>query len=473
VKFPVLAPSYRAACEIFPPPRDHPAALLLPPRTMATAVSHRRRDDDDHHHHAAPPAKRAKTSGSSSSGSRSKDKTTSRLERAVANGSARKLAADQVKPAQNTKAHQVDENEATISKRDGHGDIPVPGTKKIAAAAVEISSDSSSSDDDSDAEPEKPAATANGTTNGIMVEDDAMELDEEAQPEEEQTFGELIAQSEPIDVEAAFDNSHSDLSRQPNNRLQPPSATSLSTVLSQALRTNDTELIESCFDVNDLDSVRTTIERLDSPLVASLLKKLAEKMHRRPGRAGSLMVWVQWTLVSHGGYLAGQPDVLAQIGSLNRVIKERATGLQPLLTLKGKLDMLSAQLEFRRSVQARARFDEDDDEAVIYVEGEEDEEEAPQDKGNAESEEEDDGTYINGIIIDAQLGAHRPVPGSEEGSSDEEEDELEVKDGVSEGSVESDSDSDSSEDDDESEPESAAGEPSPPPPPTKGKNKKR
>ncbi|KAK3044943.1 hypothetical protein LTS18_014984 [Coniosporium uncinatum] len=59
-----------------------------------------------------------------------------------------------------------------------------------------------------------------------------------------------------------------------------------------------------------------------------------------------------------------------------RVIKERAYGLQPLLTLKGKLDMLQAQLELRQKMQSeRQGLDTDEEEeGIIYVEGQDDEE---------------------------------------------------------------------------------------------------
>src|SRR5436305_8171617 len=98
-------------------------------------------------------------------------------------------------------------------------------------------------------------------------------------------------------------------------------------------------------------------------------------MHKRPGRAGSLMVWVQWTLVAHGGYLATQPDLMKKLTTLKRVIDDRARGLQPLLSLKGKLDMLEAQMQLRRSMQSSGMGpdEEDDEEGVIYVEGQEDE----------------------------------------------------------------------------------------------------
>jgi len=88
-------------------------------------------------------------------------------------------------------------------------------------------------------------------------------------------------------------------------------------------------------------------------------------------------VWIQWSLVAHGAYLATQPDVMARLRALSQVLKERASGLQSLLHLKGKLDMLSAQLDMRRSIQAASRAraeaeDEDDEEGVVYVEGQED-----------------------------------------------------------------------------------------------------
>jgi U3 small nucleolar RNA-associated protein 5 len=118
-------------------------------------------------------------------------------------------------------------------------------------------------------------------------------------------------------------------------------------------------------------SIYATVERLPSPLVGSLLQRLAERLHKKPGRAGMLMVWVQWSLAAHGGYLASQPQLVKQLSALNKVLKERASGLQPLLSLKGRLDMLQAQLDLRRRNQRRAAND-DEEEAVIYVEGEDD-----------------------------------------------------------------------------------------------------
>ena len=128
----------------------------------------------------------------------------------------------------------------------------------------------------------------------------------------------------------------------------------------------------------DQQSIRMTIQRLQSHLVGPLMQRLAERIHRRPGRTGHLMTWIQWSLVAHGGYLVTQPEIMGKLRALNQVLRERAQGLQPLLQLKGKLDMLGAQLELRRqtlATSARAQDDEDDEAGVLYIEGRDDDDE--------------------------------------------------------------------------------------------------
>ncbi|KAI9820702.1 MAG: Small subunit (SSU) processome component [Pycnora praestabilis] len=259
----------------------------------------------------------------------------------------------------------------------------------------EIVEISSGGDEESDIDSSDPSEGDNGDNVSIPTSGKDVQMIEERSPEEaaadisqaeepeEPSFGEMVQANAtyPIDVEASFVNTLGDsqslLPSNPSRVLPTPSATSLGTVLTQSLKTNDINLLESCLHVTDLRTIRSTIERLNSSLAGSLLQKLAERLHRRPGRAGSLMVWVQWTLVSHGGYLAGQPELMKKLSSLHRVIKDRANGLQPLLSLKGKLDMLEAQMQLRKSMQASAQStnfdDEDDEEGVIYVEGEEEE----------------------------------------------------------------------------------------------------
>ncbi|KAF2749230.1 NUC189-domain-containing protein [Sporormia fimetaria CBS 119925] len=308
---------------------------------------------------ALPPAKKSKLANGYSS---------------LLNGTPSKKPTAKLNGVRNSRKDRVVEATAVVGGPVGSADdVDMPDAEPIVISSAEESSDYASSDEE--AAQDEPA-----TTNGEAKETE--EGDDEAQDGEEETFGEKLQAHEPsaaraprvVDVETALsttDHSHA-LATTSNNRiLSAPSATSLGTVLTQALRTNDKDLLDSCLRVVDVDAIYATVERLPSPLVANLLQKLAERLYKKPGRAGILMVWVQWSLAAHGGYLASQPQLVKQLATLNKVLKERASGLQPLLSLKGRLDMLQAQLELRRRNQKRAA-NNDEDEAVIYVEGEDD-----------------------------------------------------------------------------------------------------
>jgi U3 small nucleolar RNA-associated protein 5 len=227
------------------------------------------------------------------------------------------------------------------------------------------------------------ADAAAGAERMNITQESLGEAEGEDEESGEPSFGDLLRTRHPeqIDVRASFPDPMTDrqalIHTSGPGALTIPTGTSLVTVLTQALKTKDKDQLESCFQQTDIPTIRSTIQRLQSQHVATLLQSLAERIHKRPGRTGSLLVWVQWSLVAHGAYLATQPDVMAKLRALSQVLRERASGLQPLLHLKGKLDMLSAQLDMRQSMQAASRAradaeDEDDEEGVVYVEGQDD-----------------------------------------------------------------------------------------------------
>jgi U3 small nucleolar RNA-associated protein 5 len=413
--------------------------------------------------HAAvgPPVKRHK---------KAHDTPRTDLKSAVfSNGAGKRLSASTTKIPNSLKQIRTDESRVAVAKPDSRGDVD--GSQAATVAVVEISSDSSSSDvssdDEDDEAPGEPAANGvHAKQNGHIATpeingreersaqsgDEAVENEEEDAVEgaedDEPSFGEILKarDPEPIDVEAAFESLADEsaaLTQLPNRALAVPSANSLGTVLTQALRTNDTELLESCFMVHDLQSIRATIERTPSNLVAILIENLANRMERRPGRAGHLMVWVQWALVSHGGYLAGLPDLMKTLRALYRALSDRAENLPRWLQLKGKLDMMNAQFELRRS-QQMANIDEEDD-PVIYVEGEEestdededqemedvddDVEPIRQNKDSSlafrleDSDDEEEMPLINGV--DYEENAANDSESEEEGFIDDEADESE------------------------------------------------
>ncbi|KZM21453.1 hypothetical protein ST47_g7367 [Ascochyta rabiei] len=328
----------------------------------------------------APPPKKAKLAPSPAAARQNG------LKSLLKGGAAKPTA--KLNGARHARNAKVDESTAVVGGgQAGHGDGDVD-MEDVAKDVIEISSaDEESHYSGSDDEKDHAAPAVAGER-----DDEDRPVDDETADPEELSFGDRLRAQEPepvqesriVHVETAFgaDDSRALAAASANRPLSAPSASSLGTVLTQALRTNDQELLESCLRVIDIDTIYATVERLPSPLVGNLLQKLAERLHKKPGRAGVLMVWVQWSLAAHGGYLASQPQLVRQLATLNKVLKERASGLQPLLSLKGRLDMLQAQLELRRRNQKKAAGD-DDDEAVIYVEGEDDYESSVDDEDDA------------------------------------------------------------------------------------------
>jgi len=373
-----------------------------------------------------------------------------------------KLGQPLVKPSAKIFAKpNLDESKTVVSSGGNAINTSVNGGIDV----VDISSDESGAEED-EAEDSDDESEGAGEGADITMED-AGSMEAAAQDDQEAgepSFGDLVRANitEPIDVAGAFINPSSALTYPQHAQIQPPSGASLGTVLTQALKTNDVALLESCLHTIDQDTIRATILRLDSPLAGTLLQKLAERLHRRPGRAGSLMVWVQYTLVAHGGYLATQTDLMKKLKELNKVIDVRSRSLTSLLSLKGKLDMLEAQIELRRSMQnqGQRQDDDDDEEGIIYVEGQESEQEGNgshkllhngdlDDFSDEDSEMSDDMPTMNGVaaesddsdgessggdnLIDDEAEESNAESGDEDdvdhGDIDSEEEEEESEDG--------------------------------------------
>ncbi|GES61792.1 small nucleolar ribonucleoprotein complex component [Aspergillus terreus] len=336
--------------------------------------------------------------------------------------------------------------------------------------------DASDSDDDNESEDEEPKKSTETKESKQKEADSDVEMDNaaesDAEEEEEETgepsFGELLRahSSKEVDVEAELEDDTrlgALVPGKPNAAVQQiPSGVSLSTVLSQSLKTNDNAMLESCFQTGDLSMIRTTIQRLDSSLAATLLQKLSERLSARPGRYGHLLVWVQWTCVAHGGALSGKRELLKRMATLFKVMDQRSSSLPSLLLLKGKLDMLDAQLGLRESINSHAEgVESEDEENVIYVEGQEELEDEDSDADTAKHTAtprtklirdqtfDEDESMMNGV----QSGADESDE-DEEGSDEEEEEnedvfDVEAEESAGSSDAEESPDEDADEDEDE------------------------
>ncbi|KAL3464109.1 Dip2/Utp12 family-domain-containing protein [Aspergillus heterothallicus] len=307
-----------------------------------------------------------------------KTKSSSILQSATTNGT------------KNANETHVNENKVVVEQGNlADDDVDMEDSKQDAISLDESEIDS---DDDNEPRGQKKAESRNGDEAGSDVEmETAAKSDEEGDEVDDEeagepTFGELMRAhaAEEIDVEAELEDDVHTRSLIPGKPIttvqQIPSGVSLSTVLTQSLKTNDNDMLEACFHTGDPGTIRTTIQRLESPLAATLLQRLAERLSARPGRYGHLLVWVQWTCIAHGGALAGNKDLLKKMSTLFKVMEQRSSTLPSLLLLKGKLDMLDAQLGLRQAMRENAHnMDSEDEENIIYVEGYDDNEDEDSD----------------------------------------------------------------------------------------------
>ncbi|KAJ6189240.1 hypothetical protein N7519_004148 [Penicillium mononematosum] len=327
--------------------------------------------------------------------------------------------------------------------------------------ASDSGSEEDSDDEDNKKSNEKKTKPAKQVAANEDIEmQNAPESEEEEEEEEgaEPSFGELLRANagQEVDVEAELDDDvllGALVPGKPQAAVQQiPTGVSLATVLTQSLKTNDNGMLESCFHTGDTSIIRTTIQRLDSSLAATLLQKLAERLASRPGRYGHLLVWVQWTCVAHGGALAGHPDLLKRMTSLYKVMDQRSASLPSLLLLKGKLDMLDAQLGLRQSIRGGDEgMDSEDEDNVIYVEGQDDLEDSETEaktprKSIRDQAYDEDESMMNGV--------DESEDDEDDGSDDEDDDEepiLDIEAAESVGSSDAEESLEENEDEDDDE----------------------
>lgn len=333
----------------------------------------------------------------------------------------------------NASETQVDESNAVVEQGNyAEDDVEMQDSRQD-AASVSGSEDSGDDQEPNQAnEQGEPQKEVDGDVE--MENASGSEKEEEEEQGGEPSFGELMRANAPeeVDVEAELEDDTrmgSLVPGKPNAAVQQiPTGVSLSTVLTQSLKTNDSAMLESCFHTSDLSIIRTTIQRLDSSLAATLLQRLAERLSSRPSRYGHLLVWVQWTCVAHGGALAGKPDLLKRMNTLFKVMDQRSSSLPSLLQLKGKLDMLDAQLGLRQSLRSGADgLDSEDEDNVIYVEGQEADEadDSDADADPSKNEATPRSKAIRDHAFDEDESMMNGVQGSdndEDSSADEDED---------------------------------------------------
>ncbi|KAJ0408681.1 hypothetical protein ATCC90586_007707 [Pythium insidiosum] len=215
-------------------------------------------------------------------------------------------------------------------------------------------------------------------------EDDADEptLAERVEALRERVESELAAEMARVDAEAAGDATGP-------ARSERPDASSLSTLLEQALQSKDNAMLEYCLRTRDAKVIANTIKRVSSVKVLELLDILVLKFEKSPGRCGRLCPWIRAILLHHTAYLMTQPDLVQSLSALYQVLENRLKVHDALQRLAGRLSLVIGQIHEASAVQAEAD-DADAPRAKTVYREEEETDRADEEEGDDEEEEEED-----------------------------------------------------------------------------------
>ncbi|KAJ3106543.1 WD repeat-containing protein 43 [Phlyctochytrium planicorne] len=207
--------------------------------------------------------------------------------------------------------------------------------------------------------------------------------------------------------------------------LRKPTATSLHSMLAQAVHSNDKQLLETTLTVSDPRIILATVRRLQPSLVVPLLDMLVGRLQAKPNRAAALIDWVRSIVVAHAAFLMTDPALVKHLGALYQALDSRVSTFEKLIKLSGRLDLVMSQIALRASANEADVEEEDPNEAeAFYDEEAEDEEDDQEDFEDEEGDGNEDGEEGE-EDEDGDLKAWDEEEEEEDVGSDEEEDEDE------------------------------------------------
>jgi U3 small nucleolar RNA-associated protein 5 len=163
-------------------------------------------------------------------------------------------------------------------------------------------------------------------------------------------------------------------------------AASLLALLTQALRTSDPALLESCLATAHLPTIRATLTKLPTPWILPLLSALESRIRAKPARTRGLLPWLRTAMIVHAGYLVSHPSIPPRLASLESLLRSRLGIVSAMYGLLGRLEVAMSAVGRR---EERGEMDEEEGMAVFR----EDEDEAGEGEAEgdwAEGQDEED-----------------------------------------------------------------------------------
>lgn len=180
-------------------------------------------------------------------------------------------------------------------------------------------------------------------------------------------FRELETEAESTETLAEQLKNLSHADQKPRRR---PVTGTLTSVLTQSLKSNDHSLLEMVLNNRDETVIKQTIIRLQPMFVNQFLNRVSERIARNSNRQGELNIWLKWILIIHGNYLLSYPNLQKELSTLHATLTRRANLLPLMMTLQSKLAMNLEGLTLKRELELNDEANNQalDEDAVEYVE---------------------------------------------------------------------------------------------------------
>lgn len=170
--------------------------------------------------------------------------------------------------------------------------------------------------------------------------------DDEADSSQEPTLGDLVADMRLAEQKSASADA-------PETMVAPPvtaevavegvvQANSLAVLLTQALRSEDRQLLERCLSVGDPAVITNSVQRLQAPDATSFLQAAVAIMARKPQRAHQLMPWMQALVLAHAAYFIASPAARRVLMAMHAAIDARCLHKDRLEELAGRIELIEA-----------------------------------------------------------------------------------------------------------------------------------
>jgi len=194
-----------------------------------------------------------------------------------------------------------------------------------------------------------------------------------------------------------------------------PTTQSLSTVLVQALKSNDNSMLDHCLfgTTTNQETVQNTVRRLPITSLIPFLNVLSKKLLSNPNAANLIVVWIRSILLHHTSYLMTIPDITKILSRLHQTVDSRLTVFKKLVKLSGRLELVLSQIAQHNTAENSAIIP-----LTVYNEGEEEgnvEEEVMEFEDDEEGEEEGDS--------DNAMNEDEEEDNGDDGNNDDEEEE--------------------------------------------------